>query len=861
MAGTSYTAFLEAKRCEAPRYGFDIDPGDINPHVRPVVRATLPWLLAGGRRGLFASFGLHKTTSQLEFVRLAAAHADGAGLIVLPLGVRAEFIRDALEILRWPKPPRFVRSINEVDSTGVYLTNYETIRDGKLDPRHFVASSLDEAACLRGFGGSKTFRECMRSMAGDGKTLNERVRTEGLRYRLVATATPSPNDYIELLAYAAYLGIMDVSAAKTRFFKRNSEKADALTIHEHKNEEFWSWVASWALFVTKPSDIGPELSDEGYVLPPLDLRWHEIPSDHGGAGADRDGQQRMFSNAALGVSDQAREKRKSLPARIAKLLEIRAEDPTAHRVIWHDLESEREAIESAAPGIAAVYGSQGLEEREQLVRDFGDGKLQELAAKPVMLGAGTNLQRHCHQAVYLGIGFKFHEFIQSIHRLQRFGQKHPVRVDLIYTEAERDVRRALELKWSQHSEMVQKMTEMIRLHGLSHAAMAAALTRSMGVERRETRGRDYTLVNNDCVLETQRMADASIDLILTSIPFSSQYEYSPNYADFGHSDNNAHFWQQMRFLIPNLFRVLRPGRIAAIHVKDRIVPMPMTGLGSPTVYPFHADCIREFQSAGFAYMGMKTIVTDVVRENNQTYRLGWTRQCEDGSSMGCGMPEYLLLFRRPPTDTGKSAGDVPVVKTKQRYTRARWQIDAHGFTRSSGNRPITAADLIGLAHDQIFKLFRDSNLKQVYEFEHHVTLGEHLEASGMLPVTFMLLQPPSWHPDVWSDVTRMLTLNSAQSAKGKEMHLCPMQFDIADRAIEQFTMPGELVYDPFAGLGTVPYRAVLLGRKGLGCELSTPYWLDSAAYCKAAEQEAGMPDLFGIASIEQSELKEAAHGR
>jgi hypothetical protein len=206
----------------------------------------------------------------------------------------------------------------------------------------------------------------------------------------------------------------------------------------------------------------------------------------------------------------------------------------------------------------------------------------------------------------------------------------------------------------------------------------------------------------------------------------------------------------------------------------------------------------------------------------------------------------LLLFRKPPSDTSNSYADLPVAKSKERYTRSRWQIDAHGFTRSSGNRPITAKDLDGAKHDTIFKMFRDFALASVYDFEHHVKLGEALEASGRLPVTFMLLQPPSWHPDVWTDVTRMLTLNGAQSAKGKEMHLCPMQFDIADRVIEQFSMPGELVYDPFAGLGTVPYRAVLKGRRGLGCELSTPYWLDSAAYCAAAERQVAMPDLFAF---------------
>jgi DNA modification methylase len=496
------------------------------------------------------------------------------------------------------------------------------------------------------------------------------------------------------------------------------------------------------------------------------------------------------------------------------------------------------------PGCQAVYGSQDLDAREQIVIDFSNGRIPELAAKPVMLGAGCNLQRHCHWAIFLGIGFKFADFIQAIHRLRRFGQQHQVRVDLIYTEAEREIRADLIRKWTQHDQMVQRMTELIREFGLSQMAMMNSLTRALGVERVEVSGDGYRLVNNDCVLEAQRMADASVDLILTSIPFSTQYEYSPNYADFGHSDHNAHFFEQMDFLTPHLLRVLKPGRLAVIHVKDRIVPMGMTGLGSPTVYPFHSDCIQHYRRHGFAYMGMKTIATDVVRENNQTYRLGWTEQCKDATKMGVGMPEYLLLFRKPPTDTANSYADEPVVKDKAKYSRSRWQVDAHGFTRSSGNRLLTPEELEGLPHDVIFKLFRDYSLSNVYDFEHHVRLGEALEAAQRLPVTFMLLQPQSWHPDIWTDITRMLTLNGAQSAAGREMHLCPMQFDLADRAIAQWSQPGEVVFDPFAGLGTVPYRAVMAGRRGLGVELSHRYFLDAATYCAAAARQVAMPDLF-----------------
>jgi DNA modification methylase len=854
MTDDAYLQFLRGKVCAAPAAGIEIDPGEVNPRLPPHVRAIVPWMLAGGRRALFARFGLQKTVTQLETIRLAAKHCDGRGLIVLPLGVRAEFWRDATERLGWAAAPRFIRRESEADDRGVYLTNYETVRDGKLDPRVFDAASLDEASVLRGFGGTKTFREFMALFAGDDRReRGQRVVTEGLRFRFVATATPSPNDFIELLAYAAFLGIMDVPAAKTRFFKRNSEKADALTLLPHKEEEFWLWVASWALFIQRPSDLGPEFSDAGYELPPIDLRWHELRTDHATAGAEKDGQGRLFASSAIGVQDAAREKRLSLPARLAKVLELRAEDPDAHRVVWHDLESERDALERAIPGIATVYGTQELEEREEIVRAFADGELREIGAKPVMLGSGCNLQRHCAWAVFMGIGHKFNDFIQAVHRLVRFGQGRQVRIDLIYTEAEREIRDSLERKWRQHDEMGERMTAIIRDFGLAHAAMASRLARSLGVERVEAAGERYRCINNDCVQETARMESDSVDLIVSSIPFATQYEYSPNYADFGHTDDNEHFWRQMDFLIPNLLRVLRPGRVSAIHVKDRIQPGGINGFGFQTVEPFSDECVAAFKRHGFAYLARKTIVTDVVRENNQTYRLGWTEQCKDGSRMGAGMPEYLLIFRKPPTDRSNGYADVPVVKDKAQFTRPRWQFDAHGFMRSGGDRPLMPAELEGLDQAKIFQLFKRHSLQNVYDFRHDVTIAEAVDRSGWLPTTFMLLQPQSWHPDVLTDVTRMRTMNTLQANAGREQHICPLQFDIVDRCIEQYSMPGETVLDPFGGLMTVPYCAVKLGRRGVGIELSKPYFLDGAAYCAAAEREMSMPGLFdAIAPIEDA---------
>ena len=840
----AYRQFLEAKVAVAPKLGFDVDPASMNPGLRPHCRVLVPWMLQGGRRALFTAFGLHKSAMQLEAVRIASEHVNGRGLIVCPLGVRQEFMRDAVTHLHWPEPPKFIRRIEEAGDTGVYLTNYETVRDGKLDPRLFQAASLDEASVLRGFGGTKTFREFMALFAGDDRRdKSQRKVGDGIRFRFVATATPSPNDYIELLAYAAFLGIMDVPAAKTRFFKRNSEKADALTLHAHKEAEFWSWVSTWAVFLQTPSDLGPEFSDEGYTLPPLDVRWHEIPSQSA-PGAEKDGQGRMFANAAVSLQDAAREKRDSLPARLAKLQELRNEAPGEHRILWHDLEAERHALEKAIPDAATVYGSQDLDERETIVRRFSDGEIAELAAKPVMLGSGTNLQRHCAREIFLGIGHKFNDIYQALHRVQRFGQTQPVRVDFIYTEAEREIRRNIERKWRQHETMVGKMTDIIRKFGLSHQAAIQQLSRSLGVERIEASGKSYRCINNDCVLEARAMDTNSVDLIVTSIPFGTQYEYSPSYNDMGHTDDAPHFWAQMDFLLPNLLRVLKPGRVAAIHVKDRIQPGGINGFGFQTVEPFSDQTTAAFTRHGFAFLARKTIVTDVVRENNQTYRLGWTEQCKDGSRMGAGMPEYLLIFRKPPTDSSNGYADVPVVKDKGKYTRSRWQFDAHGFMRSSGDRLLRPEELEGLDQAAIFQLFKRHSLENVYDFRHDVRIAEAVDKSGWLPTTFMLLQPQSWHPDVWADVVRMRSLNTMQGSKGKEQHLCPLPFDIVDRCIEQYSMPGETVLDPFGGLMTVPYCAIKAGRRGIGIELAPNYFMDGAAYCAAAEREQSMPSLF-----------------
>lgn len=837
----AYNDFLRRKVRVAAKLGFAVQAEDVNPILLPHQRDAVRWACAGGRRALFEAFGLGKSVQQIEILRLCRRHAGGPALIVLPLGVRQEFRRDA-DMLG--VATRFIRTTAEVDRDfdGIHLTNYESVRDGKLDPAVFTAASLDEASVLRSFG-SKTYQTFL--------TLFDAVQ-----YRFVATATPSPNRYKELIHYAGYLGIMDTGQALTRWFKRDSTQANNLTLYPHKEREFWLWVASWALFLQRPSDLG--YSDEGYDLPPMTVHYVEVPVDHGTAGVERDGQAKLFRDAALGVQDAAREKRDTLPARVAATRQIIDQHPDAHWLVWHDLEAERHALQAAIPEAVSIYGEQDLDEREQAVIDFSEGRTRILSAKPVIAGSGCNFQRHCHRAVYAGIGFRFNDFIQSLHRIQRFQQLKPVEVWIVYAESEREVLATLQAKWKRHEEMVERMSEIIREFGLSEAAMASVLTRTIGVERIEAKGNGWLVANNDNVPECAAMAENSVDLIVTSIPFANHYEYSPSYNDFGHTDDNAHFWEQMDFLTPQLLRVLKPGRIAAIHVKDRIQFGNVTGAGVPTVSPFHAETIFHYRRHGFDYMGLITVITDVVRENNQTYRLGWSEQCKDGTKMGVGSPEYIVLLHKPQTDRTRGYADTPVRKEKAQYTRARWQVDAHAFWRSSGQRQLTADELAQLGPDKLAKLYTEYSLREVYSYETHVRIGEELEARGALPSTFMSLAPGSHHPDVWHDVNRMLTLNGEQTKRGLENHICPLQFDIVDRLIERFSNPGELVFDPFGGLFTVPYRAMKLGRQGRAVELSTAYFMDGVRYLEAMERERSMPSLFDALNDDSADMERAA---
>lgn len=854
-----YLAFLRSKAIVAPDRGFD-GPLTLNKNLKPHARDIAKWMIRGGNRGCFAAYGLHKTSIQEQVCEsLLDAGQGTSALIVCPLGVRREFVKEQ-EARGFRGKPVYVATNDDHakafdGGARVFLTNYERIRDGQLDPKRFQIASLDEASVLRSFG-SETYQEFL--------PLFEQVP-----FKFVATATPSPNRLKELIHYAAFLGVMDSGQALTRFFKRDSSKAGNLTLHAHKVKEFRLWCATWAVFIERPSDLG--YSDKGYILPDIEFVRHRLPVDHSTAGFDSWGQGKLVRDAAAGLTAAAREKRDSLKSRVEKVKQIiESSDPARNWIIWYELEDEWRALKSALPDFEYITASgMTIDEREQIVERFSEGQIACFGTKPRLSGSGSNFQNHCYSNIFMSLTYKANDFMQALHRTQRFGQKHKVEAHLVYTESEDPVHDELMRKIHEHDELHSAMAALTREYGLNSAKIGVEMQRAIIDGRTEVKGDLFTAVNSDCVLEVSRIPENSIDLVVTSIPFGNHYEYCEAYNDMGHTTDDKHFFEQMDFLSPELYRTLKPGRMACIHVKDRVLYGSVTGKGMYTFNRFSDKAADHYEKHGFEFCGRITVATDVVRENNGTYRLSFSENAKDGTKMGSGSSEYILLFRKPQSNKSKSYADEPVLNVKPLcrnsddelvpyddalptepgtgYSVGRWQLDAHGFWRSSGNRLMAPDELGTLRIDDLRRMWLNYSRRNVYNFAEHVSIAEEMEKRGILPGEFMALEVANpGVPYIWDDVVRMRTLNAEQARKGWEQHVCPLQIDIVERLIERYSNPGDLVLDPFGGIGTVAYCALKMKRRGYSIELTDTYHRNAVSYLEAMEMKVSAPTLFDM---------------
>jgi DNA modification methylase len=840
-----YGEFLKKKVVVAESFGMKKDllnnleySKNLYPHQKDIVN----FCIEGGRRAIFASFGLGKTFMQLEIAKQLIKTYNKSFLIVCPLGVSGEFKRDNLK-LNTGIEIQYIKETDSIDKNKppqIYITNYERVRMGNIDANSFIGVSMDEASIIRNLQTETT-----------NYVLNH---FKNLQYRIVATATPTPNDYIEILNYADFLGVISRGHALTRFFKRDSQKAGNLKLYDNKKEEFWQWVSTWAAFINTPADYGYDST--GYDLPDLNIVEHVISTNTKKELFDKFGERILIKNITKsGLIEVSREKRDSIYDRIEKSIDI-AKNIEGNVILWHNLEAERYLLEKTLKGesYVSVYGSQKNDLKERNIIEFSESKYKYLLTKPEIAGSGCNFQDASSDMIFCGIDYKFNDFIQAIHRQYRFGQKKIVNVHIIYTVAETEIMKTLKEKWKNHKELNFQMIELVKKYGLNKEIIKSQMERQIFKNNNKVILGEglVSLYNNDNVIALQdkeEFKNDSVNLILTSIPFGDHYEYSDNYNDFGHNHGNGKFFEQMDYLIPNLYRVLQPGRIACIHVKDRIRYSYQNGTSFTTISDFSGQTVMNFEKHGFFLIGKITITTDVVAENNQTYRLGWTEQTKDGSKMGVGLPEYVLIFRKPPSSNDNSYSDTPVNKTKDEYSKAQWQLDAHAYYRSNGDRLLSFEELEKYSVKEIVSRWKKHNKKSIYSYREHLEICKDLDNLEKLSSTYQTLPVHSNNDLVWTDVNRMNTLNARQVSNKKEKHICPLQLDIIERLIDRYSMKDEIILDPFNGLGSTTYKSVLMGRKGLGIELNTEYYKDSIFYNRSIVENITAPTLFEMEKI------------
>jgi DNA modification methylase len=835
-----YYDFLTSKIKLAVKHGIKVDRALLHDALRPDQKDITLWALERGSALIAPDAGYGKTRISLEVGRQLLNQFGGKGLIVTELGASDTYVDKDPEVGEAVNMGLDVEYVtNQVEAMAspcsIVVTNYERVRDGNFDFGAFTFVWCDEGNYVKNMA-SETTEEL-------------KVQFAKVKYKYIATATPSPNEHLELVNYAHVLGICDRGQILTRFFQRNSTKAGELTLHPQHEADFWLWVFSWCIAVNSPKDLGYDYP--GFELPKLNLHWVEVKNTNAiDAGATKDGQGRLFIQSRSGLSEAAKIKRMSIADRVDKTLEIAGQHRDDHFIFWHNLEDERKALNAAFKGhdsYGDIFGSQKWEAREKRTVDFTKGNLQYLATKPECSGVGCNFQKHCWNCIFVGITDSFHDIYQALKRIYRFyNPSDEVNVWFLYTPEEYDIVLNIQRKWKEHNEMRAKLNDIIREFGLDQWPQVEERKRTFKATRNVYDGKNYKLLVGDCVPLTMEMEDNSVDLTVSSFPFGNHYEYTSYYNDFGHNETNQHFKKQLEFLLPELFRVSKPGRITAIHLKNRIHYGSVTGLGFSIFHRFTHMVCDAMEEAGFYCMGFHYVPTDVVAENNQTYRLGYSEACKDMTKMGAGIPEEIWLFRKPPSSNADAYADTPVTHDKADYSIAQWQIDADGHWRSSGNRLLNIDELAGLSMKHLRKWWNKHNAGNVYDYEEHVALLKLLDEENKLSRTFTTLPLRSLTDHVWNDVNRMHGLNMEQSRRKQQNHICPMPFDQVDRLIEMYSNPDETVFDPFGGLCTTGVRAIRLGRKAVLCELNDTYAKCGAMYLKETEYKNELPTLFDL---------------
>lgn len=643
----NYEEFVRSKRRAEVATGHK--PGELNEHLFDFQHAIVSWAVRRGRAAIFADTGLGKTLMQLSWADEVASHTGGMVLILAPLAVSEQTIEQGktfgIEVKRVPHG-------QAPDAPGVWITNYE--RMDVIDFAELSGIVLDESSILK---------------AHNGKTRTAIIEaSQRVPYRLSCTATPSPNDFDELGNQCEFLGVMTRTEMLATYFVNDTGDTGTWRLKGWGASKFWEWMGTWAVVLRNPTDLG--FDGSRYILPAPEYFEHVVETEQLG--------DELFARPAQTMLERRKAQRDSIENRCKALADVVNADTSEPWLIWTHLNDEADMLAELIPGAVNVQGSDSAEVKTKHMLDFASGTLRVLISKPKICGYGMNWQ-HCARMAFVGLDDSFEKFYQAVRRCYRFGQKRNVHVHVFTAENEGQILANIKRKELQHHEMSANMVEHMK--DIMNKELAG--TENIVEEYREDthEGDGFTVHLGDCVKHTRRMADNSIDYSVFSPPFADLFVYSNSDHDMGNCKDDAEFVAQLRFLIGELFRVIKPGRNVSFHCMN--LPTTKMRQGFIGLRDFRGDLIRAFQDAGFVYHSEVCIWKDPVVAMQRTKALGLLHKTirENASMSRMGLPDYVVTMRKPGDceDRVKHGDDLPV-HMWQKYASPIWDDINQGRT-------------------------------------------------------------------------------------------------------------------------------------------------------------------------------------
>lgn len=745
-----YNNFLKEKEVKIINGGFNAD--NINEKLYDFQKDIVKWSIKKGKSAIFADCGLGKTPIQLEWANKIFKKENKSILIFAPLAVSKQTIREGLKF-----GVKVVLAESQEDiKNGIYITNYEKLHKFTMD--NIIGIVLDESSILKSYS---------------GKFRTEIIeRTKHIPYKLCCTATPAPNDFMELGNHSEFLDVMTRKEMLSMFFIHDSAHTQGWRLKGYAENQYWKWLSTWAIVLRKPSDL--DYDDNGFILPKINFYEHIVKCEKKNADT-------LFTLEAQTLQERQRARADTINDRI-KYIADKINTDDNQWLIWCNLNKESDEIGKQIKDSITISGSDKEEYKENSMMDFSDSKIKRMITKPKIAGFGMNWQ-NCNNMAFVGLSDSYEQFYQAVRRCWRFGQKKEVNVHIVISEAEGEVMKNIKRKEHNAEKMYNNMIEHMKNFSISEVKNIRKNKEKYMSNIVESE--NYKMIMGDCVEEVKKIESNSVGYSIFSPPFAELYTYSDSERDMGNSKNYNEFFKHFKYLIKDLYRILMPGRLVSFHCID--IPAMKERDGYIGLKDFPADLIRNFQEEGFIYHSRHIIWKDPLIEATRTKALGLMHKqlCKDSSMCRAGLPDYIITMRK------------------------------------EGNNENFISHKEG-----IITYFGSENpIERGIEYSHMVWR--------------------KYASPVWMDIRQGNTLNKNNARGDKdEKHICPLQLDTIGRCLTLWSNKNDIIFSPFAGIGSEGYQALLMNRKFIGIELKESYFNEAVKNLQNADKEKNQEELF-----------------